>query len=134
MFLEAAANIIIMHILLIIQKALIYIPYIGNRSRKKMFADFANLGAFVTIFLALFDVVMKNLNRNNKFANVFLRMLQQLTFHENFLSRTIPNIRYVHTVAANSSFYVQSITQLNNNSFLFTNTNKCIHTSANIFR
>ena len=42
------------------------IPYIGNRSRKKMFADFANLGAFATIFfLALFDVVMKHFKQKH---------------------------------------------------------------------
>ena len=40
------------------------IPYIGNRSRKKMFADFANLDAFETIFLTLF-VVMKNLKQKH---------------------------------------------------------------------
>ena len=41
------------------------IPYIGNRLRKKMFADFANLGAFATIFLTLFDVVMKNFEQKH---------------------------------------------------------------------
>ena len=43
----------------------IKVPYIGNRSQKKMFADFANLGAFATIFLALFDVVMKNFKQKH---------------------------------------------------------------------
>ena len=32
---------------------------------KKMFADFANLGAFTTIFLALIDVVMKNFKQKH---------------------------------------------------------------------
>ena len=36
----------------------------------------------------------KILNRNTTFANIFSRMLQQSTFRESFLSRTIPNIRY----------------------------------------
>ena len=67
------------------------VPYIGNRLRKKMFADFVNLGAFATIFLALFDV-MKILNRNTKFVNIFLRMLKQSTCRKSFLSRMIPYI------------------------------------------
>ena len=77
-----------------------------------MFADFANLGAFATIFLALFDVVMKIFNRNTKFANVFSRMLQQSTCRESFLSRTIPNIRYVHIVKHAAIFVMQAVSML----------------------
>ena len=33
------------------------VPYAGNHLQKKMFMDFVNLGAFVTIFLALFSQV-----------------------------------------------------------------------------
>ena len=38
------------------------IPYIGNCSQKKMFADFTSLGAFVNIFLYYFLLITKNFN------------------------------------------------------------------------
>ena len=47
------------------------LPYIGNHSRKKVFADFASLGAFANIFLYYFLLITKN----SKFADIFLQTL-----------------------------------------------------------
>ena len=39
-----------------------HVPYIGNRSQKKMFADFTNLGLFANIFLYYFLLITKKFN------------------------------------------------------------------------
>ena len=70
-----------------------HIPYIRNRSQKKIFTDFVNLGAFANIFLhyflyqSHFPVVI------TKFANVFREHCDN-RHRKSFLLQMISDIRY----------------------------------------
>ena len=73
----------------------IYTPYIGNRSQKKMFADFMNVGAFLNNSSIVLSESSGDL-ATHTIHKRFLVNTVTIDISQKFSSQMIPDIQYSH--------------------------------------